>query len=97
MLIRKTAGKRYKKRIFLVTDAGCSVNQEDLEIISEQFLKIDARLNVMYATTCTLVNEAFCLHTRDSFGFVQWGWICRGAGLFSRKGRKGTPFLLSAL
>ena len=50
LLIRKTAGKRYEKRIFLVTDAGCPVNQDDLDVVCEQFLKIDARLNVMYET-----------------------------------------------
>jgi hypothetical protein len=50
LLIRKTAGKRYEKRIFLVTDAGCPVNQDDLDVVCEQFLKIDARLNVMYDT-----------------------------------------------
>ncbi|ELR21345.1 ATPdependent DNA helicase [Acanthamoeba castellanii str. Neff] len=47
LLIRKTAGKRYEKRIFLVTDAGCPVNQDDLDVVCEQFLKIDARLNVI--------------------------------------------------
>lgn len=62
LLIRKTAGKRYEKRIFLVTDAGCSVNQDDLEVVCEQFLKIDARLNVMYVARLNFIRQRHTSH-----------------------------------
>lgn len=46
MLIKKEF-KKYQKRIFLVTDAGCPINKEDLSIVQEQFSKINIRLNIM--------------------------------------------------
>jgi hypothetical protein len=36
------------KRIFLVTDGGCSVNKDDLKIVLDQFKKMEVKLNVMY-------------------------------------------------
>jgi ATP-dependent DNA helicase 2 subunit 2 len=47
LLIHNTAGRKFEKRIFLVTDAGCSVNNDDLEIVIDQFEKMQARLNVI--------------------------------------------------
>jgi ATP-dependent DNA helicase 2 subunit 2 len=46
MLIKKEF-KKYQKRIFLVTDAGCPINKEDLSIVQEQFSKINIRLNII--------------------------------------------------
>ncbi len=33
--------------ILLVTDAGCPINKADVEVVVEQFAKMDAGLNVM--------------------------------------------------
>lgn len=47
MLNRKTKGKRYQRRVFLVTDAGSSVNESDWTVIIDHFKKMEARLNVI--------------------------------------------------
>jgi len=40
--------KKYRKRVFLVTDAGCRTrNKEDVPAVLEQFNKMEAGLNVM--------------------------------------------------
>jgi len=48
MLQKKVGNRSYQKRVFIVTDAGCEVNTDDLNKIIEQFNHMDARLNVMY-------------------------------------------------
>eukprot|EP01113_Clastostelium_recurvatum_P048652 TRINITY_DN8908_c0_g1_i3.p1 TRINITY_DN8908_c0_g1~~TRINITY_DN8908_c0_g1_i3.p1 ORF type:complete len:744 (-),score=183.33 TRINITY_DN8908_c0_g1_i3:59-2119(-) len=49
MLVRKTTGKRYSKRIFLVTNAGGPISLSDSERtdLIAQFEKMDAKLNVI--------------------------------------------------
>ncbi len=47
MLNRKTKGKRYQRRIFLVTDAGSPVNEADWNVIVDHFKQIEAKLNVI--------------------------------------------------
>eukprot|EP01102_Stenamoeba_stenopodia_P012456 TRINITY_DN3947_c0_g2_i1.p1 TRINITY_DN3947_c0_g2~~TRINITY_DN3947_c0_g2_i1.p1 ORF type:complete len:754 (+),score=228.50 TRINITY_DN3947_c0_g2_i1:208-2469(+) len=48
LLQKKTDRKKYRKRIFLVTDAGCRTrNKEDVPAVLEQFNKMEAGLNVI--------------------------------------------------
>eukprot|EP01112_Ceratiomyxa_fruticulosa_P013430 TRINITY_DN3779_c0_g1_i1.p1 TRINITY_DN3779_c0_g1~~TRINITY_DN3779_c0_g1_i1.p1 ORF type:complete len:745 (+),score=163.09 TRINITY_DN3779_c0_g1_i1:333-2567(+) len=49
MLIRKTTGKRYLKRIFLVTDAGSPIllSDDERKQLVQQFERMEAKLNVI--------------------------------------------------
>ncbi len=43
----------------LVTDAGCPINKADVEVVVEQFAKMDAGLNVMYVALADLMYYPF--------------------------------------
>jgi hypothetical protein len=43
--IKKTT--TVSKRIFLVTDAGNKINKDGLKIVVDQFMKMEAKLNIM--------------------------------------------------
>ncbi len=45
--MHKTIGKKYGKRIFLVTDAASPTNQDDIPVVLQQFKKLETSLNVM--------------------------------------------------
>jgi hypothetical protein len=47
MLINKQG--KYDKRIFLVTDGGDEVNTDGLDLVLQQFQRMSAKLNIMYA------------------------------------------------
>eukprot|EP01104_Vermistella_antarctica_P009440 TRINITY_DN242_c2_g1_i1.p1 TRINITY_DN242_c2_g1~~TRINITY_DN242_c2_g1_i1.p1 ORF type:complete len:766 (-),score=263.58 TRINITY_DN242_c2_g1_i1:75-2372(-) len=47
MLIHHTSGKKYEKRVFLITDAGCAVNQADFSIVLDKFKEMECSLNVL--------------------------------------------------
>jgi hypothetical protein len=59
MLVKKTREMTYQKRVFLITDAGTPVNEDDLDTIINQFNKMDASLNVMYVPqACQILASA---------------------------------------
>lgn len=45
-LLNKKTGK-WQRRIFLVTDAGMPVNNDGLNLVVDQFARMDAKLNIM--------------------------------------------------
>ncbi|KAH3742839.1 ATP-dependent DNA helicase [Pelomyxa schiedti] len=47
MIARKTMKKKYKKRIFLITDGGCPVLQDNLDVILERLNSMEIRLNII--------------------------------------------------
>jgi len=47
MLINKKG--KYDKRIFLVTDGGQEANTDGIEMVLDQFKRMSAKLNIMYA------------------------------------------------
>jgi ATP-dependent DNA helicase 2 subunit 2 len=47
LLVKKVGNRNYQKRVFLITDAGCDVNEDDLHTILDKFNEINAVLNVI--------------------------------------------------
>lgn len=47
MLNRHESKNKFSKRIFMVTDAGCPINNSDTSVILAHFNKMEAKLNIM--------------------------------------------------
>lgn len=47
LLVKKVGDRNYQKRVFLITDAGSDVNEDDLHTILDKFNEINAVLNVI--------------------------------------------------
>jgi alcohol dehydrogenase class IV len=55
MLTRHTKGKRFRKRILLVTDAGAAVDTDLLDAVVDSLNREEMRVQVMYARQCVCV------------------------------------------
>lgn len=47
LLNKKTRDRRYQRRLFLVTDAGCAINTEDLDLVLTEMNSQNVRFNVV--------------------------------------------------
>lgn len=48
MINKHESTKKFQKRIFLVSDAGSTINNSELSVIMNHFTKMEAKLNIMY-------------------------------------------------